>query len=116
MVFLWDYFIPRSLSFVGCGFGKLLCDGCFGHFQGVCFKSSLESDRSIELSRSPVNFRVDGFQEWISEEDFIAIYFCHKEGVFASVSFAADFQNRDLSYRSSFVGSAVYVLYLSGFL
>ena len=116
MVFLWDYFIPRSFSFICRSFGKLLCDSCLGHFQGVCFKSSFECDCSIELPRSPVDFWIDSFQEWVAKEDFIAIYFCHKEGVLASISFVADFQDRDLSYHSSFVSGAVHVLYLSRFL
>jgi len=116
MIFLQDYFIPGSFSFIRCSFSKLLCDGCLGHFQGICLKSSLESDCSIELPRSPVDFWVDSFQEWVTKEYLVAIYFSHKEGVLASVSFVANFQNRDLSHCSSFVGGAVHVFYLSRFL
>jgi hypothetical protein len=55
MILFKDYFILSLFLFVSHGFSKLLCDCCFGYFQGICLKGSLESDCSIELSRSPVD-------------------------------------------------------------
>ncbi len=44
------------------------------------------------------------------------IYFCHKEGMLASVSFVADLQDHYFGYFSCFVRGAVHIFNLSWFL
>ena len=90
VVLLWDKLCLQSYFLVRRSFCKLLRHCCSGNFLCISLKSSFKGDRSIDLSRSPVDFGVDSFQERIAKENIIVIYFSHKEGMFASVSFAAD--------------------------
>ncbi len=90
VVLLRDELCSRSYFLVRRSFCELLRHCCSGDFLCISLKSFFKGDHSVDLSRSPVDFGVDSFQERIAKENIIAIYFSHKEGMFASVSFAAD--------------------------
>ena len=77
---------------------------------------SFKGDGSVEFSRLPIDLGIYGFQEGVTKEDFIIIYFSHKEGMFTLVSFVADFQDCYLSYFSCFVSGAIHIFYFSQFL
>ena len=103
VVFFRDEFCPESFLFISHSFCKLLSDSCFGNFHHITLKSPFKGNCSVDLSRSPIDLGVHGFQEGVAKEDVVIIYLCHKEGVLASVPFAAYFQDHYLGYFSCFV-------------
>ena len=90
VVLFRDELCLESFLLISRSFCKLLSDCHLGDFQHISLKSSFKGYCSIDLSRLPVNLRVDGFQEGVTQENVVMIYFGHKEGMLALVSFAVD--------------------------
>jgi len=91
MIFLWDNLILGLFLLIGSSLSQLLSHSCLGDLEHVSLVHSFKGDSAVQLSRSPVNLGINCFQEGVSEQDFIAIYFRHKELVFLPIVLSAYF-------------------------
>ena len=116
MIFLWDDLIPGSFLLISSTFSQLLHHSCLSNFERVSLVHSFKGYCSVQFSRSPINLWVDCFQEGVSQQGLIVIYFSYKEFMFLCVVLSADFQDCEFSYFSCFVWGTINVLHLSWFL